>query len=114
MDNFNLDKGGVKNDAGKSAYDLLAPEFLEGTARILTIGAEKYERFNWLKGMRYGRVFASLMRHLWAWWGGKDKDTESGQSHLHHASCCLMFLIAYEARGFSRWDDRPIKNKEKK
>ena len=32
-------------------------------------------------------------------------DTETGYSHLWHAACCLMFLIAYEARG-SGTDDR--------
>ena len=109
-DNMDLQAGGVKLDTGKIRMDLLAPEFVEGTADILTIGSKKYDERNWEKGMRYGRVYASLMRHLWAWWRGESKDTETGRSHLLHASCCLMFLVAYESRGMTNWDDRPLKN----
>jgi hypothetical protein len=106
---------GVKYDAGKARMELIAPEFMFGTAIILTFGAAKYADRNWEKGMGWGRVFGALMRHLWAWWGSKtptktnflfgDLDAETGFSHLWHAACCLMFLIAYEARG-SGTDDR--------
>lgn len=61
---------------------------------------------NWEQGMAWGRPFAALMRHMWAWWRGDDKDPETGLSHLWHAACCLAFLIAYEARGAGK-DDRP-------
>ena len=104
---------GRKEDAGKPRMDLLAPEFLIGTAEVLTFGAKKYttatetgER-NWEQGMSWGRVFGALMRHLWAWWGGETKDPETGISHLYHASCCLMFLAAYEARQIGT-DDRKL------
>lgn len=60
---------------------------------------------NWEQGMSWGRVFAALMRHMWAWWRGEDKDPETGESHLWHAGCCIAFLIAYEARGVGT-DDR--------
>lgn len=97
---------GVKLDAGKPRYELLAPESLEGTARVLTFGATKYADRNWEKGMNWSRVFGALMRHLWAWWRGEEKDPETGESHLHHAACCIMFLQAYEARKAGE-DDRP-------
>ena len=57
--------------------------------------------------MSSGRVFGALMRHLWAWWAGETKDPETGISHLYHASCCLMFLAAYEARQIGT-DDRKL------
>ena len=60
---------------------------------------------NWEKGMSWGRVFGAMMRHMWAWWGGQKADDETGYSHLHHAACCLMFLIAYEERKIGT-DDR--------
>lgn len=72
--------------------DLISGIFLTGLARVLTFGAQKYAAHNWRKGIVYSRLFASLMRHLWAWWGGEELDPESGESHLDHASCCLMFL----------------------
>jgi hypothetical protein len=48
------------------------------------------------------------MRHLTAWWERENDglDEETGYSHLWHAGCCLMFLIAYEIRGVGK-DDRP-------
>lgn len=109
-DNMDLKASGVKYDAGKEAMDLIPPEFLFGTAEILTLGAVKYEVRNWEKGMRWGRVFASLMRHLWRWWGGENLDSETKKSHLWHASCCIAFLIAYESRQVGE-DDRPFKQR---
>jgi hypothetical protein len=49
-----------------------------------------------------------MMRHMWAWWRGEEKDPETGMSHLWHAACCVMFLIAYEARRAGT-DNRPNK-----
>lgn len=99
---------GLKFDEGKVPYELLAPEFLEGVAEILRFGAEKYSARNWELGMNWSRPFGALMRHMWSWWNPfvSDLDEETGKSHLWHAGCCLMFLIAYEARGIGT-DDRP-------
>lgn len=94
-----------KQDAGKARMDLIAPEMLFGTAEVLAFGAAKYAERNWEQGMSWGRCFGALMRHMWAWWRGEAKDAETGLSHLWHASCCLMFLIAYEARNAGT-DDR--------
>lgn len=104
-DNMDLSKGGVKHDAGKPAIDLIAPELVFGTAAVLEVGARKYSVRNWETGMRWGRPFAALMRHLWAWWRGEKYDPETGLPHLWCAACNLMFLIAYEERGIGQ-DDR--------
>ncbi len=95
----------AKHDANKPRYDLIPPEGIEAIARVLTYGAGKYGDRNWEGGLAWGRVFAACMRHLWAWWRGEGVDEESGLSHLAHAACCLVFLIAYEARGVGE-DDR--------
>ena len=68
---------GVKFDQNKTRYDLLPPEFLESTAKILGFGANKYGERNWEKGMSWGRVFGALMRHMWAWWRGEKADAET-------------------------------------
>lgn len=99
---------GRKDDTAKPRFDLLPPELLEATAHVLTFGASKYGDRNWEKGMHWGRVFAALMRHMWAWWRGEAADAETGMSHLWHAACCIAFLMAYEARG-AGVDDRPNK-----
>lgn len=100
------DEPAWKQDAGKARIDLIAPEFLFETAAVLEFGAAKYSERNWERGMSWGRCFGALMRHMWAWWGGEQKDQETGLSHLAHAACCLMFLMAYEKRAVGN-DDRP-------
>lgn len=97
---------GRKDDQGKPRMDLLPPELLTAVSMVLGFGAEKYEPRNWEQGMSWGRVFAALMRHMWAWWSGEKADPETGYSHLWHAGCCLAFLIAYEQRKIGD-DDRP-------
>jgi hypothetical protein len=92
---------GRKDDGGKIRFELLPGDALKAVAVILTFGAAKYSVRNWEKGMDWSRVYG-----LWAWWEGEDKDAETGHSHLWHAGCCVLFLIAFEMRGIGR-DDRP-------
>jgi len=85
---------GRKFDAGKAQYGLLPPDALRQTVEVLTFGAAKYAPDNW----RYvpeakRRYFDAAQRHLWAWKGGEETDGETGNSHLAHAICCLMFLL---------------------
>lgn len=97
---------GHKYDNGKLPWDLLPPDAVEEIIKVLSFGASKYGAYNWARGMSWSRVFAALMRHMWAWWGGQNKDPETGISHLAHAGCCILFLLAYEKRGIGT-DDRP-------
>ena len=102
---------GQKFDSDKLRYELLPPELLEEVARVLTFGAHKYSARNWELGMAWSRPFGALMRHMWAWWRGEEKDPETGYSHLAHAACCIAFLVAYEARNTGT-DDRPKGEKQ--
>lgn len=97
---------GVKHDSGKLPYHLISPWILRALAVILGFGAKKYSARNWEQGMDWSRVFGALQRHTWAWWEGENVDPETGESHLWHAACCIMFLVDYEARGVGK-DDRP-------
>lgn len=101
-----LKTSGVKYDTDKVQFELLPGDALRAIAVILTFGAKKYSARNWELGMDWSRVFGALQRHLWAWWGGENTDPETGKSHLWHAGCCIVFLIAYEERGVGK-DDRP-------
>lgn len=100
-------KEGVKYDENKPRPELIATEFIFGLAKVLAFGAKKYEDRNWEKGMDWSRPYGALQRHMQAWWSGEDKDPETGESHLYHAACCLMFLAAYEERGKGT-DDREV------
>lgn len=83
---------GIKLDQGKMQIGLISGIFLFGLAKVLTFGAKKYAAHNWRNGIAYSRLFDALQRHLWAWWTGEETDPETGESHLDHAACCLMFL----------------------
>jgi hypothetical protein len=104
---MSLVEEGVKHDADKNPLHLLPFDALEGIAEILDYGQRKYSARNWEKGMAWHRPFRACMGHLWAWWRGEDNDPETGKSHLLHAGCCILFLIAYERRNVGI-DDRPI------
>lgn len=106
---------GVKLDEGKVRFDLVPPEFMFALGQVLTFGAVKYGDRNWEHGMKWGRVFGALMRHMWAWWAGKgptnesflfgSMDGETGYSHLWHAAACICFLVTFELRKAGE-DDR--------
>ena len=96
---------GRKFDAGKTEYGLLPPFILEEIAKVMTFGAQKYERDNWRyvdDGKR--RYFDALQRHVWAWKRGETYDPESGMHHLAHAGCCLMFLAELDMTQVSSSD----------
>ena len=88
---------GRKYDGGKLEYGLLPPLALKEVVKVLTFGAQKYERDNW----KYvddskRRYFDALQRHTWDWKEGEQFDPESGIHHLAHAMCCLMFLYEHD------------------
>jgi len=85
---------GVKYDHGKLRWDLLPMGALEEVVRVYTKGAEKYEDWNWAKGMDYSRVYAALNRHLKAWWwDGEDLDKETQCQHLASVVWCALSLL---------------------
>ncbi len=90
---------GRKFDNNKLEYGLLPPLALEETVKVLTFGAQKYERDNWQRVPdSKRRYFDALQRHVWAWKQGEQIDQESGLPHLAHAMCCLMFLYEHDVK----------------
>ena len=102
-----MESPGYKEDKGKLRYDLLPPHALDELAKVYTYGANKYTDNNWRKGMKWGRVFGALMRHLWKFWAGEEKDKESGILHLSHALWGVVTLLEYcNDSLYSDFDDR--------
>ena len=91
--------------AQKPRLELVPWAAVTDIAEVLTFGAAKYNDNNWCRGARWGRYFAALLRHLFAWWRGEELDSETGLSHLAHAGSCLMFLMEYRRNGWGT-DDR--------
>lgn len=99
---------GIKHDDNKLRYDLLPAEALEDVVRVYTYGAKtKYEPRNWQKGLSWCRIFAAIMRHMWAWLRGEDRDPESGLLHPAHAAWGCLALLEYH-RTHTELDDRPV------
>lgn len=96
-----------KDDSGKAPWHLFPWDAARQIVAVLRFGAGKYGDRNWERGLAYSRVYSALLRHLVAWWEGEPCDEETGSSHLAHAGCCLLFLLAFEGRGMRQLDDRP-------
>lgn len=91
---------GMKNDQGKVRWSTLPHDALVEVIHVLEYGAQRYGENNWcLVENARRRYFDAALRHLWAWYGGQDKDEESGRYHLAHAACCVLFLLALTIRG---------------
>lgn len=87
-----INSPGIKHDSSKPKMDLLDWDALEGLAKVLTFGANKYAAHNWRGGIDNSRLIASLLRHLAAIQRGEDIDPESGLPHIDHIGCNWMFL----------------------
>jgi hypothetical protein len=102
---MDMDLVGKKNDAGKLRYDLIPPHALEALAFVYTVGADKYGDYNWLKGMKWGRILAAMQRHIEAWRKGEKTDAADKQHHLASVAWCAFALMEYERLGVGE-DDR--------
>lgn len=87
---------GKKFDSEKIRFDLIPVGPMQELARVYTIGAAKYGVRNWEKGLCWGRVFAAMQRHAWAWWQGEKLDQVDGQHHLAAVAWCALALMEYE------------------
>lgn len=103
-----LEENGLAYDDGKPQLQLLPFDAIIGIGQVLTFGAGKYTPRNWEQGTKFGRRFASCLRHLFKWWMGEDIDPESKLPHLDHALTQLCMIRHYTSkRGFEKYDDRP-------
>ena len=101
-----LEEGEARHfDDGKPDLTLLDRGFLESVSAALGYGAAKYGVDNWRKGSSYRRYTASALRHIEAFLDREDLDHESGEHHLAHAVCNLMFVMAWQRAGKGK-DDR--------
>jgi hypothetical protein len=99
---------GHKCDAGKLEWDLFPFDAAEGVVRVLMYGKRKYAAHQWRSGGGIGAVRAvtACLRHVFAWLRGEDLDPESGEHHLDHALCELLFAKDSVVRGNNKGDTR--------
>jgi hypothetical protein len=90
-------EAGMKFDGGKLDYTLVPWEGMDEVVKVLEFGAKKYARDNWKKVEHADtRYLAAAFRHLIQHNAGETADKETGLSHLAHATCCMLFLLALE------------------
>lgn len=96
-----------KFDAEKPRTDLLPTDALEEISKVLGFGVVKYAAGNWATGSGFAwcRLYGAILRHLFAWARGQDRDPETGLSHVAHAGCMVLFLLAHILRRHGT-DDR--------
>lgn len=100
-------KEGIKYDEKKERTDLMPADALLEVAKVFTFGASKYEDRNYEKGMKWGRVFGAILRHLFKFWSGEDHDKETGYHHMTHATCCCLMMLTYVLNPiYLKFDDR--------
>ena len=88
-----LDKGDRYNkDKPELSMVMEAGAALEGCARVLAFGRDKYSRKNWLKGLPLTSVVDSLQRHVVKFMNNEDTDEESKLAHVSHILCNALFL----------------------
>jgi hypothetical protein len=99
---------GRKHDAGKPRTDLLPPDALLETARVMGEGAARYGDRDWEKGTRtLCEHYAALQRHLLAWHSGEDADPLTGRLHMAYVAARAQMILALVMRGAAHLDDRP-------
>lgn len=88
---------GRKFDGDKLEYSLIPQGVLANILRVLGFGKKKYAADNWqFVDNARERYFNATMRHLTSWWEGERVDQETGENHLAHAACCIMFLLWFD------------------
>jgi hypothetical protein len=88
---------GVKFDNDKPQWSLLPFKALKEVVDVLTYGAKKYAPDNWKKVPNAKQRYIDAgFRHFTAYAAGEKLDPETGKSHIAHAICCLLYLLAFE------------------
>lgn len=82
---------GLRFNTGKPKWGLMHYEAMVPMIKVLEKGAEKYDAWNWQKGLDLREVLECLQRHLAAMMDGEINDKETGLPHIGHIMCNAMF-----------------------
>jgi hypothetical protein len=83
-------------------------ESIEELGRVYAFGEGKYDDYNFRKGYQWSLSFDAMVRHLWQFWSGEDRDSESGLHHMAHATWHGLTLLLFSLKGIGK-DDRPTR-----
>lgn len=96
--------GGAKASKD-SQLAFIDPIALYELGKVAGMGAEKYEKYNYLRGYDWSLSYNAMLRHLLQFWYGEDLDEESGLLHVLHAAWHALALASFQLREIGN-DDR--------
>ena len=101
---INYDHGAMREPStGKGAYELISPFAWERIAIWYELGARKYADRNWEKGIPFGRLIQSAIRHMIRWMKG-----DRSEDHLAAVCWNVMAMIHFEETGQAQeWNNYP-------
>ena len=102
------DHGAMREPStNKGAYELVSPFALERIAVWYELGARKYADRNWEKGIPFGRLIQSAIRHLIRWMKG-----DRSEDHLAAVCWNVMAMMHFEETGQAdEWNNYPAYKK---
>jgi hypothetical protein len=102
------ENGGMREPStGKGAYELVSPFALERIAVWYELGARKYADRNWEKGIPFGRLIQSGLRHMIRWMKG-----DRSEDHLAAVCWNVMAMMHFEETGQAQeWNNYPAYRK---
>jgi hypothetical protein len=91
---------------GEWLYNYPRCEYFMEAVSVLEFGAEKYNAWNWAKGMKWSVCVGCILRHTEKLSSGEMLDEDSGFNHWGHIIANVIFLVYY-AEHYKEGDDRP-------
>jgi hypothetical protein len=101
------DKTGGQKEATLCRPSLVPVYAQAEEAKVYGMGAAKYAPYNWRKGYDWSLSYDAMLRHIYAFWNGEDRDPESGLPHMAHARWHTGVLLEFWNYGLGT-DDRVI------
>lgn len=105
-------EAGVRDDGGKMKWHLIPVPALLALCKVFHGGAIKYNDDNWRKGLKYSRIYRSMISHFMKWLASDSSyDKELGTHHLMMVAWGCFVLYMYEViYKFVDLDDRTEKD----
>lgn len=91
-------KTGGEKGSKPSQLASVDPLALLHLGEVSGFGAKKYAAFNYLKGYDWDLSMDAAFRHALAFWGGEDRDPESGLLHSAHFAWHGLALTSFALR----------------
>lgn len=89
---MNYSKSYNRKTENKPNLNKVDPDFIEGIAKVLDYGDNKYGEGNWRQYSNINELVSAQMRHIDKFRVGEQFDIESTLQHLDHAASNLMMI----------------------